>query len=84
MTKELSSETIARMPAELGEIVKLARRQSGLSQIEAAALCKVGTRFLSDLENGKPTVHLGKTMQVLRAFGLDLVVKKRSAMKTHA
>ena len=48
-----------------------------LTQSDAAALCKVGTRFLSELENGKPTLHLGKVMQVLRAFGLQVELGRR-------
>lgn len=63
--------------AELGRVVKAKRREDGLTQMEAAALCGVGTRFLSDLENGKPTVELGKTLQVMKGLGLECVVVER-------
>lgn len=72
-----SGEDIVKDPVRIGEIVRQLRKGSKLSQIEAAAMCKVGTRFLSDLENGKPTLHLGKVLQVLQNFGLFIILKKR-------
>ncbi len=58
-------------------IVRKARKESGLRQAQAAALCGVGTRFLSDLENGKPTLHLGKVLTVLHGFGLRVIIKRK-------
>lgn len=67
----------ARSSAEVGRIVRARRKEEGLTQVEAASLCGVGTRFLSDLENGKATVELGKTLQVLAGLGLSLHVLPR-------
>lgn len=61
----------------LGQAVRTARDSSGLSQIETAALCGVGVRFLSDLENGKPTVECEKVLKVLKGMGLELIVKQK-------
>lgn len=72
------SETIIRIPGEFGDAIKEARKRAGLSQADAAAMCKLGTRFLSDLENGKSSVHLGKALQVLRAFGLVIALRKKT------
>lgn len=58
-------------------IVRQARKEAGLRQAQAAALCGVGTRFLSDLENGKPTLHLGKVLKVLHGFGLRVAIKRK-------
>ena len=66
------------LSAEVGMAIREARKKAGLSQKEAASMCNVGTRFLSDLENGKPSVQLGKTMQVLRAFGLITILRKKT------
>lgn len=71
------SQVIAKDPAEIGRIVRQARKHAGLRQAQAAALCSVGTRFLSDLENGKPTLHLGKVLQVLKGFGLRVIIKRK-------
>lgn len=54
----------------LGQIVRAQRKAQKLTQVDAAALCGVGVRFLHDLERGKPTVHLGKVFDVLETLGL--------------
>jgi HTH-type transcriptional regulator/antitoxin HipB len=43
-----------------------------MRQRDLADLAGVSCRFLSDLENGKASVELGKTLLVLSALGLDL------------
>ncbi len=63
--------------ADLGKIVKYKRAKDRLTQADTAALCEVGNRFLSELENGKPTVQLGKILQVLKCLGLEVRVVPR-------
>ena len=70
-------QALAKDPEEIGKIVRQARKAAGLRQAQAAALCGVGTRFLSDLENGKPTLHLGKVLKVLHGFGLRVIIKRK-------
>ncbi|MCR9072748.1 MAG: helix-turn-helix domain-containing protein [Alphaproteobacteria bacterium] len=60
--------------AELGRRVRTRRRQLGLSQQRCADLCGVGRRFLSELENGKPTLALGLVLQVLGEIGLPVLL----------
>ncbi|WP_074797913.1 helix-turn-helix transcriptional regulator [Devosia psychrophila] len=54
-----------------------ARKGRGYSQQEFADLAGVGRRFLSELENGKPTAEIGKVLQVLTALGIDMQLKVR-------
>lgn len=75
--KLFPGQAAVKEPAEIGDIVRQLRKALKLPQAEAAAMCKVGTRFLSELENGKPTLQLGKTLQVLKAFGLVVILKKK-------
>lgn len=56
----------------IGILVKKSRKNQSLTQSEAAGYLNVGTRFLSDLENGKPTVQLEKALHVLKGLGLEL------------
>lgn len=58
--------------ADIGRIIRKKRKEDGLSLAEAAALCNVGYRFLSDLENGKATAQLNKVLQVLKGLGIGL------------
>lgn len=64
---------------DLGRIIRLKRKEIGVLQETAAGMAGVGTKFLSQLENGKETAELGKTLQVLRKLGLEVYVFPRSA-----
>lgn len=55
--------------AEIGDIVRTTRKAAGLRQDELAGAAGVGLRFIVDLEAGKPTAQIGKTLQVLSALG---------------
>jgi y4mF family transcriptional regulator len=57
--------------------VRKKRKEDGLTLADAAALCGVGYRFMSDLENGKETVQVGKVLKVLTALGLDMTIEAR-------
>jgi transcriptional regulator with XRE-family HTH domain len=66
-------------PDELGRLIRFKRKEVGVLQEVAAGMTGVGTKFLSQLENGKETAELGKTLQVLRKMGLDVYIFPRSA-----
>ena len=61
----------------LGRLVREARQGRKLSQQDFADLAGVGRRFLSELENGKPTLEFGKVLKAAAAAGIDLFAKKR-------
>jgi y4mF family transcriptional regulator len=56
----------------LGEIVRKQRKRQGATQTQVAALANTGLRFISDLENGKPTVQLGKALRVAKVLGIHI------------
>jgi HTH-type transcriptional regulator/antitoxin HipB len=59
---------------DLGNAIREARSAMKLRQAEAALLCGVGVRFLSDLERGKETVRMGPALKVIQGLGLALTV----------
>lgn len=61
-----------------GRQVRLQRKRQRLRQSELAALCGVGTRFVSELENGKPSIELGRAFQVASMLGLELRLERKS------
>jgi y4mF family transcriptional regulator len=63
--------------AELGALIREHRRRAGVRQADAAALCGVGTRFLSEVERGKETAEIGRVLQVPTRLGLELRVTPR-------
>ncbi len=64
-------------PEAIGQVIRARRKSDRLTQAQAAGLCGVGTRFLSELERGKATAELGKALQVLRGLGIRLAAMPR-------
>ena len=64
-------------PKNLGQIIRMGRKQKNFTQTELSDLAGVGRRFLSELENGKETLEFGKVLQVAHAAGFDLFAKRR-------
>jgi len=58
-------------------LVRSHRLKQGITQADLAALSGVGIRFISDLENGKPTITLGKALQVAYGLGLEIQIATR-------
>lgn len=61
--------------AQIGELVRGTRKAMGITQRDLALTSGTGQRFISDLENGKPTSQLGKTLTVLQTLGIKLQLK---------
>jgi transcriptional regulator with XRE-family HTH domain len=57
---------------EIGEVLRVVRKESGLTQRDAAALCNVSLPFLNGLEQGKATAQIGKVLSVCSRFGIDI------------
>jgi HTH-type transcriptional regulator / antitoxin HipB len=68
-----------RTPSDLGDIVRRQRSARGLRQEDLALTSGTGRRFIVELEQGKPSVRLDSTLDVLRALGLRLEVSSGSA-----
>jgi len=66
---------------DLGKFVRDHRKAQSVTQAEFASLCGLGVRFISDLENGKPTIQLNKVLHVMRCLGLEVAVHPRGWQK---
>lgn len=62
-------------PQQIGLKIRELRKRQGLRQDQLAGAAGVGLRFLIELEAGKETAQLGKTLAVLNALGckIDLI-----------
>ena len=60
---------------ELGEYIRVSRKNQYLTQSDVAVACNVGVRYIVDLEKGKKTCELGKAMQVIKALGLKINIE---------
>lgn len=74
----MATTTPIRTAADLGQAVRKQRKSDGLTLADVAGLTNVGVRFLSELENGKPTVRLDKLLRVTSALGLQLYLTSRA------
>ena len=68
----------------MGKAIRQRRKSVGLTQYDAAGLCGVGERFLSELERGKESASLGKALQVIKRLGLRLTISEHSRTADHA
>ena len=59
---------------QLGQIAKLVRKYQGLDQASTASLSGNGTTFTSEFENGKPTVEIGRVLNVLDSLGIRVTL----------
>ncbi|MDE0662092.1 MAG: helix-turn-helix transcriptional regulator [Gammaproteobacteria bacterium] len=64
---------------EVGKTVRSTRRSLGVTQRELAMAAGTGLRFVIDLEKGKATCELGKTLAVLSTLGVEVAFEKRDA-----
>ena len=71
-------KTVVKSALDIGTAIRKKRKEDGLTLADAAGLCNVNYRFLSDLENGKATAQLGKVLQVLHALGINIELKDRT------
>lgn len=62
--------------AMIGRFIRDERKELGLRQDELAAASGVGLRFLVELERGKPTVQMGKVLDVLTALGCKVQISR--------
>ena len=56
----------------IGDFVRQRRKAASLSQHELSELAGVGTRFVSELERGKPTIRVDALNKVVAVFGKTL------------
>ena len=61
----------------LGEAIRKRRKELGYTQAYLSDFTGFSVSFISDLERGKATAEIGKTIDLIYLLGLDLEVEKR-------
>ena len=62
---------------EFGEYLRFRRRELGYTQSYMSELTGLSISFISDVENGKKTVELNRSIHLLSMLGIDLILEKR-------
>lgn len=63
--------------AAFGKAVRERRKKLGYTQGYLAEFTGLSISFISDLERGKATAELGKSIELIQLLGMDLIVKGR-------
>lgn len=67
-----------RSVEELGVAIRTRRKDLHYTQAFLAEFTGFSVSFISDVERGKATAEIGKTLQLLMILGLDLSVERRA------
>ena len=62
---------------EFGEFLRARRKELGYTQSYLSELTGMSISFISDVENGKKTVELNRSIDLLSMLGIDLILEKR-------
>lgn len=62
---------------EFGKACRNRRKALGYTQNDLSEVSGLSASFISDVENGKATVELGKAIQLVKLLGMDLFVEER-------
>ena len=61
-------------PLAIGELIRDTRKQLGVTQKNLALTSGTGLRFVIELEKGKPTCEIGKTLTILQTLGITMTL----------
>lgn len=63
--------------ASFGKVIRKRRKALGYTQKFISDFSGLSVSFISDLENGKPTVELEKALYVANILALDVLAEER-------
>lgn len=61
----------------LGQAIRMRRKELHYSQAYLSEFTGFSISFISDLERGKPTAEIEKTLRLINILGLDVFVERR-------
>jgi len=61
----------------IGHTLRQRRKDLKLKQADLALASGTGVRFISDLENGKESCHIGKVIQVAESLGFEIQLQPK-------
>ena len=61
----------------LGKAISARRKELKYTQSYISSITGFSTSFISDLENGKNTAEIGKTIDIINVLGMNILVEPR-------
>jgi HTH-type transcriptional regulator/antitoxin HipB len=62
----------------LGEYIRRERKKRSLTQTQLGEISGTSINFISQIESGKMTAHIGKVFRVLQILGIELLCQRGS------
>jgi transcriptional regulator with XRE-family HTH domain len=66
---------------DAGTVIRAVRKAQGIRIDDFALVARVSKQFMTDLENGKPTVQMGRVLDLLDRLGLTVTVELPEAAR---
>ena len=63
--------------ADFGKAIKERRKELGYTQKYLSDFTGYSTSFISELENGKPTIELERALRLANLLGIDVLMEVR-------
>lgn len=70
-------ETMFTSSAQLGNIIRLRRKELGYTQTDIAKFMGCSQRLVSEIERGKPTVAFETVLRMANGLAIDLIAAIR-------
>ncbi|MCR5507658.1 MAG: helix-turn-helix domain-containing protein [Lachnospiraceae bacterium] len=64
-------------PSEFGKALRERRKKLGYTQKYISEYTGLSVSFISDLENGKKTIEIGKSFEYAKLLGLNIELNER-------
>ena len=74
------NRTVIESAKDFGRAIRVARKEAGLSQAQLAQRCGCSQRFVSEVERGKSTAELERSLRLLVELGVPIAVGSGNAV----
>ncbi len=64
-------------PSDFGCVIRERRKELGYTQKYISEFTGLSVSFISDVENGKSTVEIGKAFELAKLLGLNIEINER-------
>lgn len=61
----------------LGQAIRARRKELHYTQAYLSEFTGLSVTFISDVERGKPTAEIEKTIRLINILGMDLLIERR-------
>lgn len=61
----------------LGQAIRIRRKELNYTQAYLSEFTGLSVTFISDLERGKPTAEIEKTIRLINILGMDILIERR-------